>query len=272
MTSPPIRIVLVEPSHPGNIGAVARAMKNMGLRELHLVRPHAFPNPEATTRASGADDVLAAARVHEDFEQAIAECGLVIGTSARSRHLPWDLVEPRECAALAVESAATGNVALVFGSERFGLSNVELTRCNLLVTIPTHPDYSSLNIAMAVQVIAYEIWLLTRPGVPAPQPRDVPLASAGDMARLYEHLERVLEEIDFRDRTGGDNLMTRIRRLFNRAQVDQNEVNILRGILTAVQGKRRVAGSKAKGGSTESEKEGLGSRGSGRSGSSVEPS
>ena len=242
----PIRIVLVDTNHPGNIGAVARVMKNMGLRDLRLVRPRLFPDAEATSRASGADDVLASARVHDDFAAAIADCSLVIGTSARSRHLPWDLVEPRDCAARAVESSATGNVALVFGSERFGLSNAELNRCNLLVTIPTHPDYSSLNIAMAVQVIAYEIWLLIRPGAPEPQPRDVPLATAGDMAKMYEHLERVLEEIDFRDRTGGENLMIRIRRLFNRAQVDQNEVNILRGILTAVQGKRRVAGSKSR--------------------------
>jgi TrmH family RNA methyltransferase len=241
-----IRIVLVDTNHPGNIGAVARAMKNMGLRELHLVRPRLFPDAEATARASGADDVLDAAHVHEDYAAAIAECGLVVGTSARLRHLPWDLVEPRECAAKAVAASLTAKVALVFGSERFGLSNAELNRCNLLVTIPTHPDYSSLNIAMAVQVLAYEIWLLTRPGVPAPQERDVPLATAEDMARMYAHLEQVLEEIDFRDRTGGGQLMTRIRRLFNRAQVDQNEVNILRGILTAVQGRRRIAGSRAR--------------------------
>jgi len=241
-----IRIVLVDTNHPGNIGAVARAMKNMGLRDLHLVRPRLFPDAEATSRASGADDVLAAAQVHEEFSAGIAGCGLVIGTSARSRHLPWDLVEPRECAARAVAASATGNVALVFGSERFGLSNAELNRCNLLVTIPTHPEYSSLNIAMAVQVIAYEVWLLMRPGLPTPQPRDVPLATADEMGKLYAHLEQVLDEIDFRDRTGGDNLMIRIRRLFNRAQVDQNEVNILRGILTAVQGKRRVAGSKTR--------------------------
>ena len=239
-----LRIVLVDTNHPGNIGAVARAMKNMGLRELHLVRPQNFPSAEATARASGADDVLQSAVIHNDLESAIAECGLIIGTSARKRHLPWDLVEPRECAARAVQAALTGKVALVFGSERFGLTNEEVTRCNLLVTIPTHPDYSSLNIAMAVQVLAYEIWLLTRPGTPPLAEREVPLATGDDMAKFYAHLEQVLEEINFRDRTGGTQLMTRIRRLFNRAQVDQNEVNILRGILTAVQGKRRVAGSK----------------------------
>jgi TrmH family RNA methyltransferase len=240
-----IRIVLVDTNHPGNIGAVARAMKNMGLRDLHLVRPRSFPDAEATARASGADDVLASAVVHEHFADAIAACGLIVGTSARRRHLPWELVEPRECAARAVQASLTGNVALVFGSERFGLTNDEVTNCNLLVTIPTHPDYSSLNIAMAVQVLAYEIWLLMRPGAPAPQEREVPLATGDDMAKLYAHLEQVLDEINFHDRTGGTQLMTRIRRLFNRAQVDQNEVNILRGILTAVQGKRRVAGSKS---------------------------
>lgn len=240
-----LRIVLVDTNHPGNIGAVARAMKNMGLRELHLVRPQAFPSVEATSRASGADDVLNAAVVHHDLESAIAECGLIIGTSARKRHLPWELVEPRECAARAVQASLTGKVALVFGSERFGLTNEAVTRCNLLVTIPTHPDYSSLNIAMAVQVLAYEIWMLMRPGLPPPVEREVPLATGDDMVKFYAHLEQVLEEINFRDRTGGTQLMTRIRRLFNRAQVDQNEVNILRGILTAVQGKRRIAGSKS---------------------------
>jgi TrmH family RNA methyltransferase len=242
-----IRIVLVDPNHPGNIGAVARAMKNMGLTELHLVRPKSFPNADATARASGADDVLEAARVHEHFEDAIADCGLVVGTSARQRHLPWELVEPRECAAQIAQAGRSGGAAVVFGSERIGLTNVELARCNLLMTIPTDARYSSLNLAMAVQVIAYELWLVLRPEAPPPLPREVPLASAAEMTRLYEHIERVLEEIDFRDRTGGGHLMARIRRLFNRAQLDQNEMNILRGILTAVQARRRAAGQPAAG-------------------------
>ncbi len=237
----PIRIVLVDPAHPGNIGAVARAMKNMGLTELHLVRPKYFPNSEATARASGAEDVLQAARVHEHFEDAIAACGLVVGTSARSRHLAFDLVEPRECAQQIAAAARTNDVAVVFGSERIGLTNEDLARCNLLVTIPTHPEYSSLNLAMAVQVLAYEIWLLTRPEAPVAPPLEVPLASAAEMTRLYEHIEQVLDYIDFRDRTGGGHLMARIRRLFNRARLDQNEMNILRGILTAVQARRRPA-------------------------------
>jgi TrmH family RNA methyltransferase len=239
-----IRIVLVEPQHPGNIGAAARAMKNMGLRDLHLVRPSLFPHAEASARASGADDVLSTACVHEHFDQAIADCGLVVGTSARQRHLPWTLVEPREAAAQIVQASRTGNVAIVFGAERTGLTNTELERCNLLLTIPTASDYSSLNLAMAVQVVSYELWLASRPGAPPPPERDVPLSSAEEMTRLYAHLEQVLEEIDFKDRTGGGHLMTRIRRLFNRAQLDQNEMNILRGILTAVQARRRPARKK----------------------------
>jgi TrmH family RNA methyltransferase len=237
-----IRIVLVDTSHPGNIGAAARAMKNMGLTELHLVRPLQFPHEEATVRAAGADDVLSNAKVHARFADAIADCGLVVGTSARQRHLPWDLVEPRECATRLTVGAKSGPVALVFGAERMGLTNVELALCNLLVTIPTHPDYSSLNVAMAVQLLTYEIWLQQRPGAPPPVEREVPLATSEEMTRLYAHIEEVLNEIEFHDRTGGGQLMARIRRLFNRAQVDQNEMNILRGILTTVQSKRRMAG------------------------------
>lgn len=239
-----IRIVLVDTSHPGNIGAAARAMKNMGLTDLHLVRPEQFPHSEATARASGADDVLFDAKIHSRFEDAIADCGLIVGTSARQRHLPWDLVEPRECADRIVSVAERETVAVVFGAERMGLTNTELSLCNLLVMIPTHPDYSSLNVAMAVQVLAYEIWLRSRPGAPPPPERDVPLATGDEMVRLYGHIEDVLNEIDFQDRTGGGHLMARIRRLFNRAQVDQNEMNILRGILTAVQSKRRTAGQR----------------------------
>ena len=237
-----IRVVLVDPKHPGNIGAVARAMKNMGLNELHLVRPKAFPDAEATARASGADDVLDAARVHEEFDDAIADCGLVVGTSSRLRHLAFDLVEPRECAQLVAEAAQVGNVAIVFGSEKYGLLNVELARCHRLVTIPTAGEYASLNLGMAVQVIAYEILLATRPGAPTPPPAEVPFATAREMELFYEHFDRVLEEINFRDRTGGGQLMARIRRLFNRARMDQNEMNILRGVLTAVQARRRPAG------------------------------
>lgn len=239
----PIRVVLVSPTHPGNIGAAARAMKNMGLRDLRLVNPERFPDAGATSRASSAVDVVEAARVHNEIEDAIRDCGLVVGTSARQRHLPWELVEPRDCAARIVEVARASEVALVFGAERTGLTNAELARCNLLISIPTDPAYSSLNLGMAVQVVAYELWLAMRSGPPPPAEREVPLATAEELLRLYAHIEEVLEQIEFRDRTGGGHLMARIRRLFNRAQVDQNEMNILRGILTAVQARRRLAGA-----------------------------
>jgi tRNA (cytidine32/uridine32-2'-O)-methyltransferase len=240
-----IRIILVDTAHPGNIGAAARAMKNMGLRELYLVRPKLFPSEEATARASGANDVLDTARTFDTLEEAIADCGLVVGTSSRQRHLPWDLVEPRECAQRIAQDSRSGPVAIVFGSERYGMTNEELARCNVLVTIPTEGEYSSLNVAMAVQVIAYEVWLAVRPAAPQPPAREVPLATAEEMTRFYEHIEHVLEQIEFRDRTGGGHLMARIRRLFNRANLDQNEMNILRGILTAVQARRRPAGQSA---------------------------
>lgn len=238
----PICIVLVDPKHPGNIGATARAMKNMGLEDLRLVRPQEFPHAEASARASGAEDVLLAAKVYEQFTDAVSDCGLVVGTSARPRYLHWEVIEPRECAARVVETARIDSVALVFGAERMGLTNTELAHCNLLVTIPTNPGYSSLNLAMAVQVITYEVQLAMRTAPSGAAPRDVPLATGEEMERLYSHIEQVLEEIDFRDRTGGGHLMSRVRRLFNRAQLDQNEMNILRGILTAVQSRRRPAG------------------------------
>ena len=234
----PIRIVLIETSHPGNIGAVARAMKNMGLRELHLVKPREFPHPEAIARASGADDLLDSAVVHTDMQSAVADCGLVIGTSARQRHIPFVPVEPRECAQLVVNKAREGNpVALVFGTERTGLTNTELALCGHLVTIPTSDVYSSLNVAMAVQIIAYEVRLAARdaPNVE----REEPLASQVEMERFYEHLQAVLASTNFRDHTNSGHLMSRVRRLFNRAQVDQNEMRILRGILSAVQERSR---------------------------------
>jgi TrmH family RNA methyltransferase len=240
----PIRIVLIETSHPGNIGAVARAMKNMGLRELHLVNPREFPHAEAIARASGADDLLDQAVVHADMQSAVADCGLVIGTSSRQRHIPFIPVEPRECAQLVVNKAREGNpVALVFGTERTGLTNTELALCGHLVTIPTSDVYSSLNIAMAVQIIAYEVRLAARDVTPVIGPvieREEPLASQIEMERFYEHLQAVLATTNFRDHTSSGHLMSRVRRVFNRAQVDQNEMRILRGILTAVQESRSV--------------------------------
>ena len=236
-----IRIVLTRVSHPGNIGSAARAMKTMGLGELCLVAPERFPATEATVMAAGADDVLDRARVFPDVRSAVADCGLVVGTTARSRHLPWRVLEPREAAAEVAAAAPAGNVAVLFGAERTGLTNEEIELCQRLVTIPAGPVYASLNLAMAVQVLAYEILLATREAAAGAR-SGIPLASAVEMERFYAHLEQVLDEIDFHDRTGEGHLMARLRRFFNRAVPDQNEINILRGILTSVQGKRRRAG------------------------------
>ena len=236
-----IRIVLTRVSHPGNIGSAARAMKTMGLARLCLVAPERFPATEATVMAAGADDVLDRAQVYPDVRSAVADCGLVVGTTSRSRHLPWRVLEPREAAAQIAVAAGTSEVAVLFGAERTGLTNDELELCQLLLTIPTGPAYASLNLAMAVQVVAYEVLLATRAAGEA-QRGGIPLASATEMQRFYAHLEQVLDEIDFHDRTGEGHLMARLRRFFNRAVPDQNEINILRGILTSVQGKRRRAG------------------------------
>jgi TrmH family RNA methyltransferase len=237
-----IRIVLTRVSHPGNIGSAARAMKTMGLERLCLVAPERFPATEATVMAAGADDVLDRAEVFPDVRSAVADCGLVVGTTARGRHLPWRIVEPREAAAEVAAAAESSEVAVLFGAERTGLTNDELELCQCLLTIPTGSSYGSLNLAMAVQVVAYEILLATRSAANERERRGIPLASAVEMERFYGHLERVLDEIDFHDRTGEGHLMARLRRFFNRAVPDQNEINILRGILTSVQGRRRRAG------------------------------
>lgn len=244
MSAHPIRIVLVETSHPGNIGAAARAMKNMGLSDLVLVRPQRFPDPEAAARASGADEVLAAARVTATETEALAGCGLVLATTARDRDHFYRILDVREAAQRAVAEAAAAPVAIMFGTERSGLSNEALQHAHVLLRIPTAGEYSSLNLAMAVQVVCYE--LLRAAGAPAAPvaPREQPLADAAALGRLYEHLGTVLQEIDFRDRTrSGTSLINRIRRFLQRAELDTNEVNILRGILTHVQQRRRRAGS-----------------------------
>jgi len=236
-----IRIVLVETSHPGNIGAAARAMKNMGLAHLVLVRPALFPHADATARASGADDLLGAAKVCDSLEEALSGCGFVVGTTARARSLPWPQVDPRACAQRLMAESAAHPVAVLFGRERTGLSNRELEHCHLAVHIPTDTDYSSLNLAAAVQVIAYELRmaLAEPPTAPeaAPDPEDQP-ADAEAMGLFYRHLEQVLVEVEFLDPEEPKRLMRRLKRLFGRARPEVRELNILRGILTAVQ--RRV--------------------------------
>ncbi len=240
-----IRVVLVETSHPGNIGAVARAMKNMGLEKLVLVRPKEFPHSEASARASGATDVLENAVVVDRLEDGIADCGFIVATTARDRDQNIRVLDVREGAQRIVAESLRGPVALLFGNERTGLTNEELSLAHLLLRIPANPEYSSLNLAMAVQLVTYEIYR-ARGAQHVSAPGPIPLATGEEMERLYAHFEEVLEEVGFRDRTtSGTRLMERIRRFINRAELDQNEANILRGIFTAIQGRRRPAGARS---------------------------
>ena len=228
-----IRIVLVGTTHPGNIGAVARAMKNMGLAELVLVEPRYFPHDEATARASGADDVLQGARVVASLPDAIADCVYVAGASARSRAIGWPCLDARDAAHRLLDESAGGNVAAVFGPEKSGLSNADLDLCDTLLSIPSNPDFSSLNLAMAVQIVCYEIRAAQAGNRPEYEP-DAPLPTSADLEHFYAHLEKVLRNIDFLDPDNPRHLMRRLRRLFVRARPDQNELNILRGFLSAV--------------------------------------
>jgi len=236
-----LRIVLVDTSHPGNIGAAARAMKNMGLEQLFLVNPKLFPHAEATARASGADDILAKAVVCSSLDEALADCGLVVGASARLRRLSIPQWDPRECAEKIWAEAASSETAIVFGREHAGLTNEELGRCHQLVHIPCYPDYSSLNLAAAVQVVCYECRVVAESGHSESDAigKDEPSASADDMTRFYEHLHETLVEIGFLDADNPRIMMQRLRRLFNRARPNEVEMNILRGILTAAQRPRK---------------------------------
>ncbi len=235
-----IRIVLVDTSHPGNIGAAARAMKNMSLRQLHLVTPRHYPHQEATSRASGADDLLNNARVAGSLDEALTGCRLVVGTSARTRSIDWPVVTPREAAAMLVKEARSGDVALVLGRERSGLTNSELDRCTFLVHIPTNEDYSSLNLGAAVQILTYEIYLAQQqdPTVKSDTQRD--LATADMLQGFHEHLAQALDDIGFTDPRQSQKLLRRLRSLFQRARPDKDEINILRGILSAMQGRKSM--------------------------------
>lgn len=230
-----IRIVLVETSHPGNIGAVARAMKTMSLEQLYLVNPQQYPHAEATARASGADDVLAGAVVCGSLAEAVEDCGMVIGASARLRSLAWPQLDPRECAEKVMAHRADEACALVFGRERNGLTNHELEKCHYLVHIPANEHYRSLNLAAAVQILAYELFYAQYVSEPrSGEPTARPLATAQDLALFYEHFERTMIELEFLDPENPRQLMRRVKRLFNRAQLEPMELNILRGMLTAV--------------------------------------
>jgi len=233
MSDLPIRFVLFEPTHPGNVGAAARAIKTMGFSELVLVNPACEIDGVARARSSGALDVLMSARIVPTLAEAIDGCGFVVGTSSRRRRLAWPELDPRECAAEVVAASRSKPTAVVFGAERAGLTNAEMDRCNALVYVPSNPEYSSLNLAMAVQIIAYE--LLWAQGVKYQQqdPDSVP-ASAGDIELFYQYLERVMRDSGFLKPEQPHALMRRLRRLFNRARLDEKELNIMRGLLSAL--------------------------------------
>jgi TrmH family RNA methyltransferase len=230
-----IRVALLNTSHPGNIGAAARAMKTMGLTDLWLLDPLHCPNAEATARASGADDILASAQVRQHLDDLLEDCRLVVGASARTRSIPCPELSPRECASLVREESDQGRVAVLFGREQSGLSNAEIDRCHYLVRIPASPVYASLNLAAAVQVIVYELFVahVTKESEEGGYSLQHGPVSAGEMERFYEHLEATLVQLEFLDPANPRHLMRRLRRLYNRARPDANEINILRGILTA---------------------------------------
>lgn len=229
-----IRIVLVNTSHPGNIGSAARAMKTMGLSRLYLVSPQQYPHQKAIEMAAGADDVLASAIVVPSLEEAVADCHWVIGTSARLRTIPWPLVSPRAMAEKIKQEPASSQIAIIFGREQSGLTNEELRRCHWHTQIPANPDYSSLNIAQAVQVLAYELRVASLSETPDAE-WDYPLATAAEMERFFAHLEETLIDIQFLKPEAPRQLMTRLRRFFYRARPDVMEINILRGWCSAVQ-------------------------------------
>jgi len=249
---PDIRIVLVNPSHPGNVGAAARAIKNMGLSQLVLVEPQEFPDPRALWRAAGAKDLVNSARVVQSLDEAIGDCQFVVGTSARERRIPWPLVNPKVCAERIFQQPVDTKIAVMFGREDSGLTNEELQRCNLHVNVPTSDNYRSLNLAMAVQIITYELRMrflgLSTEPVAEQRPStscetdemddwDEPLATAEDIERLQQHLAETLAQLEFFDPANPRQLLTRIRRFFVRSRMDQMELNILRGVLTEIQKK-----------------------------------
>lgn len=237
-----IRIVLVNSSHPGNIGAAARAMKNMGLSTLYLVEPKDYPSLEAIRRSAGALDILDNAVVVRDLSQALSGCVWVAGTSARLRTIEWPIYEPAECVQQAIAHLEQGEIAIVFGRENSGLTNEEMEKCNALLHIPTNPEYSSLNLAAAVQVVCYEFRLALvgekSEKAKGKKHREDALASSEQLDGMYQHLHDALESIDFFGTNNPDVVMRRLKGLFNRAATTQREVAILRGICSSIQGKK----------------------------------
>lgn len=233
-----IRIVLVETTHPGNIGSVARAMKTMGLSQLVLVQPKIFPDSLATAMASGAADVLVNARVVDSLAEAIKDCTLVIGTSARLRVSAWPQLDAQHAAeALLSHQREGGECALVFGRESSGLSNSELDLCHFLGHVPTNPEYGSLNLAMGVQIFAYELWMQAQQqqGWTDQQRVSKERATSSALQGFYQHLETTLESIEFLDDRNHEPFMRRMKRLISRVELEANEVTMLRGMLRRMQ-------------------------------------
>lgn len=231
-------IILVETSHPGNMGAAARAMKNMGLSELRLVNPRFFPHPEASARAAGAEDILANARCFTRLEQAISDCGLVIGTSARQRALEWPALSIDQDAGKILEQAAHTKTAILFGRESSGLTNAELQCCHYQIAIKAHPAYASLNLAAAVQIIAYELFVANEMLQNTENQQVVEDAATGaELTSFYQHLEQVAVESGYLNLDKPGQLMPRFKKLYNRAGLTKTELNMLRGLLAAVQKK-----------------------------------
>ena len=236
-----IRVVMINTSHPGNIGAAARVMKNMGLSRLYLVNPKQFPNYEATAMASGADDLLSRAVVCSSFAEALSGCHLVLGSTARERKLQHDFIDGREAGLLAAKESKQGEVALVFGRERTGLTNEETGLCHKLINIPANPDYASLNVASAVQIISYEVMMslscLQENSLQEEkaQSETIDYASSDNMERFYQHLQETLVDIDFLQLKQSPQLMPKLRSIYNRIRLKQEELNILRGILSKTQ-------------------------------------
>lgn len=234
-----IRIVLVETSHTGNMGSAARAMKTMGLSSLYMVNPLVKPDSQAISLSAGASDVIGNAKIVNTLDEALVGCSLVVGTSARSRALPWPMLEPRECGERSVESAKTTPVALLFGCERIGLTNEDLQKCNYQVCIPANPEYSSLNLAMAVQIIAYEVRVAHLALLEAVKPQveceETLYPPVDDLERFYQHLEKTLSKAGFIRQVHPGQVMSKLRRLFARARPESQELQILRGILTSIE-------------------------------------
>ena len=232
-----VRVVLVGTTHPGNIGATARAMKNMGIVNLALVKPKDFPSNEAIYRSKAAKDVLESAQIYENLEDAVSDCELVIGTSARGRTVPWPVLDPKDAADRVAVHSENNKVAIVFGREDRGLTNQELGLCNLHVHIPADPEYSSLNLSQAVQILVYEIRVSILKDQECEEYWDVDLATNEQTERLIDHMDELMKEVEFYDVQNPRKLLLRVRRFFKRSRIDVMEANIFRGLFAAIQKK-----------------------------------